>query len=304
MTIFCSPKSYNLKFPEEDEQRRALLSWLRLNPRPKVVLLGNDPTFYEVAKEFPEWVSVEPKIDYNFGGVPQFHSMVARAQAAETHLSMLINGDIILLGDIMPAVDRVAANFDNWVLTAARWDLEAHFPFKFQSPGEKSDPNREAALDAEIKEFVHSNGTLHTYGGVDFWLWNNSPVPLFSGAMPPFTFGRSKYDNWFTHEMIAAGLREVVDASLAVTSAHVAHSYGHVSTVGKQQGSGLPMSESPNFWSSRKKQSWEMFNNVHLAESHGSYTNQLGTALHVPWKLTTCFEPLSEWGIFLCPKCV
>ncbi|CAI5966865.1 unnamed protein product [Closterium sp. NIES-64] len=107
MTIFCAPKPY-LNTPE-DPQRRALLSWLRLRPQPKVVLLGSDPSFDLLAQEFPGSVFVDSTIDTNFYGVPLFHAMVARAQAADTPLSMLINGDIILLSDIVPAIGRVQA---------------------------------------------------------------------------------------------------------------------------------------------------------------------------------------------------
>ena len=121
-------------------------------------------------------------------------------------------------------------------------------------------------------------------------MWNNDPaVPLFSTPMPPFAFGRGKYDNWLVHEAIASGLRHVIDGSDSLTSIHVAHSYAHVKAAEVKMVGG--------FWSTRKKSSWELFGNIHMAESHGSYTNQKGTALHAPWKLTACWEPEGErWG--------
>eukprot|EP00271_Cylindrocystis_brebissonii_P008691 TRINITY_DN2316_c0_g1_i1.p1 TRINITY_DN2316_c0_g1~~TRINITY_DN2316_c0_g1_i1.p1 ORF type:complete len:824 (+),score=81.43 TRINITY_DN2316_c0_g1_i1:407-2878(+) len=290
LTIFCAPKAYTDS--PDDMQRRALLSWLNLKPSPKVVLLGNDATFATVAKEFPDRVSVDARLDYNFNGVPQFHSIVARAQSADTDLSMIINGDIILLNDLMPAVLKVSAAFENWVLTAARWDLGLEFPFSFES-GElrrlAKSGKSQSTFEESIRQYTKTRGSLHTYGGVDFWLWNNSPVPLFEGHMPPFTFGRSKYDNWLTHEIVAAGLRQVVDASEGLTNIHVAHAYQHVGTL--INGSSGAVEAGKNFWSSRKKGSWEMFNNIHLAETHGSYTNQKGTALHAPWRLAACYEP-------------
>eukprot|EP00475_Leptophrys_vorax_P015054 TRINITY_DN21388_c0_g1_i1.p1 TRINITY_DN21388_c0_g1~~TRINITY_DN21388_c0_g1_i1.p1 ORF type:complete len:593 (+),score=11.70 TRINITY_DN21388_c0_g1_i1:169-1779(+) len=147
-----------------------------------------------------------------------------------------------------------------------------------------------AAIEKEIKRFVRETGSLHTYGGVDFWVWNNSPLPLFSGIMPPFMFGRGKYDNWLTHEMIASGVRQVVDASEAVTAIHVAHSYDHVMESDDTKNGGGALA-GKNFWSTRKHSSWELFANIHMAQTHGSYSNQKGTALHVPWKLATCYEP-------------
>ncbi|CAI7899226.1 unnamed protein product, partial [Closterium sp. NIES-53] len=287
MTIFCAPKPY-LNTPE-DPQRRALLSWLRLRPQPKVVLLGSDPSFDLLAQEFPGSVFVDSTIDTNFYGVPLFHAMVARAQAADTPLSMMINGDIILLSDIVPAIGRVQAFFSEWILTASRWDVAVDFPYSFEKDAWRRKPGpvgmmAEAQREAEIRRFVRREGSLHTYGGVDLWVWNNVPnVPLFSAHMPPFSFGRGKYDNWFVHEAVASGLRQVVDASDAITSIHVAHTYSHVRVEESKAGG--------HFWSTRKKSSWELFANIHLAETHGTYTNQKGTALHTPWRLSSCYEP-------------
>ncbi|CAI5513179.1 unnamed protein product [Closterium sp. Naga37s-1] len=287
MTIFCAPKPY-LNTPE-DPQRRALLSWLRLRPQPKVVLLGSDPSFDLLAQEFPGSVFVDSTIDTNFYGVPLFHAMVARAQAADTPLSMMINGDIILLSDIVPAIGRVQAFFSEWILTASRWDVAVDFPYSFEKDAWRRKPGpvgmmAEAQREAEIRRFVRREGSLHTYGGVDLWVWNNVPnVPLFSAHMPPFSFGRGKYDNWFVHESVASGLRQVVDASDAITSIHVAHTYSHVRVEESKAGG--------HFWSTRKKSSWELFANIHLAETHGTYTNQKGTALHTPWRLSSCYEP-------------
>lgn len=178
MTIFCAPKPYTGE--TDDPQRRALLSWVRLRPQPKVVLLGSDPSFTALAKEFPGVVSVDHRIDYNFYGVPLFHSMLARAQAADTPLSMLINGDIILLSDIMPAIGRVHAFFDQYVITAARWDVGEEFPYSFEASAWKR-VRSEKEREMEIWQYVRREGSLHSYGGVDLWIWNNSPTPLFAG---------------------------------------------------------------------------------------------------------------------------
>lgn len=234
---------------------------------------------------------VENQIDTNFYGVPQFHSMVARGQAAQTDISMLINGDIILLNDFGLAMNKVRRTFKNWVLTAARWDVRQDFPYSFEEDmwRQRAEGQSVEDVEREIKALVRRQGSLHTYGGVDVWVWNNSPVALFAGMMPPFAFGRGKYDNWFTHEMIEASIRDVVDVSEAVTAIHVAHTYDHVVV---QHGN--PLGKTPataNFWSTRKKSSWELYANIHLANAYGSYQNQKGTALHAPWKVSSCFEP-------------
>eukprot|EP00897_Mesotaenium_endlicherianum_P008003 jgi/Mesen1/7230/ME000372S06474 len=296
MTIFCAPKPYTGE--ADDPQRRALLSWLQLTPPVKVVLLGRDASFDAMAAEFPGAVSVEPFVDSNFYGVPLFHSIVERARAADTPLSMVTNGDIILLHDIMPAVRRVHAAHRDWMVTSARWDVEEGFPFVFERRAAEGGRADVAVVTAEnqgeVREYVREKGSLHSYGGVDFWLWNNSPIPLFNGTMPPFAFGRGKYDNWLTHEAVAAGTRHVIDASDAVTAIHVAHSYEHVADdAGGAGGSGgnKEGGKAGPFWSTRKQSSWELFANIHLAQSHGTYSNQMGTSLHTPYRLAACEEP-------------
>ena len=297
LTIFCAPKPYasllNPDDPTVDVQFRALLSWLHLTPAPKIVLLGNDSTFHQLAQKHPSRISVEPALDVNFYGVPLFHSIVARAQAANSDMSMIINGDIILLNDIMIALEKVHGTFNHWVVTAARWDVDESFPYSFNPSMWTSAGGRSgAAIEKEVRRYVQTHGSLHTYGGVDLWVWNNSPAPLYQGAMPPFSFGRGKYDNWMTHEMVAAGVRDVVDVSEAVTAIHVKHSYTHVAESETTKGTAATKS----FWSTRKRSSWELFANIHMAQAHGSYTNQKGTALHVPWKIASCHEPAGERG--------
>ncbi|CAI7741094.1 unnamed protein product [Closterium sp. NIES-54] len=183
LTIFTAPKPYTSildpSSPHADPQRRALLSWLRLRPSPKIVLLGNDSSFRALARQFPAHVAVESAIDTNFYGVPQVHSVVARAQAADTPVSMVINADIILMNDVMAAMRKVHENFRHWVMTAARWDMPEEFPYSFEREMWAGRGHREH--ETTIREFVRTHGTLHTYGGVDFWAWNNDdrrPVPL------------------------------------------------------------------------------------------------------------------------------
>ncbi|CAI5501533.1 unnamed protein product [Closterium sp. Naga37s-1] len=300
LTIFTAPKPYTSildpSSPHADPQRRALLSWLRLRPSPKIVLLGNDSSFRALARQFPAHVTVESSIDTNFYGVPQVHSVVARAQAADTPVSMVINADIILMNDVMAAMRKVHENFRHWVMTAARWDMPEEFPYSFEREMWAGRGHREH--ETTIREFVRTHGTLHTYGGVDFWAWNNddrTPVPLVRGTVPPFSYGRGKYDNWLTHEIISSGLREIVDASEAVTAVHVAHSYSHVmESAFTKNAAGLA---GKSFWSTRMNSSWELFANIHLAHTHGTYANQKGTPLHVPVKLMNCLEASAS---FLC----
>lgn len=97
-----------------------------------------------------------------------------------------------------------------------------------------------------------------------------------------------KVDNWFVHEVIEAGYREVIDASDAVTVVHVNHNYV---TAGGAEVKVSNANSGSTFWQKRKTQDWQIFHNNHLAAVYGSYRNQDGTTVHAPWKLATCMEP-------------
>eukprot|EP00897_Mesotaenium_endlicherianum_P000556 jgi/Mesen1/10500/ME000083S10008 len=290
-TIFSAPKPFEPG--GGGRQMQALRSWMRLDPPPQVVLFGDPAELGPVAARFPPGrVRVEGGIDRNFKGTPMFHSMLARARAADTSFSLIINGDIVLVGDFLAALGKVGTRFPSFIMTAMRWDVGA-FPFHMANDSASFlDARGEEVPEDDVRAFVRSQGSLHTYGGVDFWAFNNGPVPFQDALMPPFVFGRGRYDNWLLHEAIETNYRAVIDASEAITSIHVAHSYEHLQPQGTGGGPGLLLDGTGgNFWSINKKRNWEAFANIYASRTAGSFTSQMGTALHAPWKLATCDEP-------------
>lgn len=271
LTVFTAPTPFNVS--PGDPQYRAFVFLTKLRPTPRIVIFGEEVIFSPVASAYPKIVEIDDKFDKNFRGTPLFNSLLQKALATSTSkYSMFINSDIILLNDVYSAIRRCDERFDNWLLTAVRWDAR---DWSFDDHEDQRG----------IANFVRENATLHTYGGADLWIWNtNRSLPLISAVMPPFAFARGKYDNWFLHEAVASELRDVVDASGAITNVHVQHRYEHAT------GNSL-LNNVTSIWSTTKRQSPELFINIHLAESHGSYTNQLGTVYEAPWRLSPCEEP-------------
>lgn len=175
-------------------------------------------------------------------------------------------------------------------------------------------------MAGQFETYARTGGVLHTAGGIDYFAWNNRRLPsgayrpLVAGHIPwvppppplfpprvaprecrlhraprPFIRGKSKFDNWLVHEVIAAGHRDVVDGTEAVVAVHINHDYrsadpaGAVVRAGEVRGG--------TFWQSGKRSNWQIFHNVNLAMSEGSYRNQDGTTMHAPWKLALCTEP-------------
>ncbi|CAI7893615.1 unnamed protein product [Closterium sp. NIES-54] len=84
LSIFTAPTAHMLATNtpmNETLVRRSILSWLRLRPTPQVYLLGDHPSLHNLARQFPNHVHVEPRVESSFDGVPLFSSVVARAEA-------------------------------------------------------------------------------------------------------------------------------------------------------------------------------------------------------------------------------
>lgn len=272
--IFSAPKP----FVESDKEvnLRAIRSWQRLVPRPKITLLGDDVGYAEVAEEYG--LHIHRNIDKTFLGVPLFNSMFNVANQSKATVAVIMNGDIVLLEDFICTLKRVLTRFENFLVISARYDLE-----EVPNDAQEGSDN----YDAVMRDYALRHGILHTYGGMDLWAWNPDGPRLYDGQMPHFIFGRGKYDNWLTHETIVAGRRHVIDASEAVMSVHIRHGYNLVS----QPRRSLLSSNEGKFWSQGKKSKFELFINIYLSMHTGSYKNQMGNILFAPWRLARCLEP-------------
>jgi hypothetical protein len=300
LTIFAAPRPNSVS--PGSPSYRALQSWLRLSPRATVVFFGSedDSILMDVVKESNGRVRLETQFDTNFLGVPLFNSLIMRATLADTDISLFVNADIILLRDLWAGVSRAYRDGPGWVLTGMRLDIDL-LPFDFQAETRfgHSSEGKDSEFDVLVREYAHANGRLHSYGGVDFWAWDNRnngagdqkpPLPLISNVtMPSFVYGRGKYDNWFTHGLIHGG-RRVIDATQVITSVHVAHDRSHVLAGG--DGPVDSAASTKVFWSVAKASSFELFTNIHLSMAYDiGYKNQMGTAHHIPWVLAECIEP-------------
>lgn len=271
--IFSAPKPFLGQ--DKEVNLRAIRSWQRLEPSPRITLLGCDAGYEEVAKQYG--LHIRRDVDKTFLGVPLFNSMVHVANQSSATVVVIMNGDIVLLQDFMKTIKRILAKFHHFLIISARYDIDS-------LPNDAQEGSQN--YDDVMRDYALRHGTLHTYGGMDLWAWNPSGPRLFDGEMPHFIFGRGKYDNWLTHETIAAGRRHVIDASEAVMSIHIRHGYNLVS----QPKRSLLSVSGGAFWSRGKKSKFELFINIYLSLHSGSYKNQMGNILFAPWRYARCLE--------------
>jgi beta-arabinofuranosyltransferase len=270
--IFSAPKPF--VGADRDSNRRAIESWLRLRPTPKVTLLGDEVGYAEAARDYR--LRLDRGVDKTFLGLPLFNSMIDRANRSDADIAVVINGDIQLTDDFMQTMRKVSATVRNYLVIAARYDVD-------------SIPTNRTADAEAVRNHVVDNGRLHTYGGMDLWAWNTDGPRLYGPEMPHFIFGRGKYDNWMTHEAIAAGHREVIDATETALLVHVRHDYHLVAGNGGVRPGRALLSK--QFWSEGKRSKFELFINIYLSLHVGTYVNQMGSVLYAPWKLGRCAEP-------------
>lgn len=208
MTLFSIPKPF--RGDAAVLQRNALRSWLALAPRCEVLLLGDDEGVAEAAAEFG--VRHIPDIARNERGTPLLDDAFARAdRAAREPLLCYVNADIILLGDLIPAVRRIP--FRKFLMAGRRWDLDLGRPWDFDRP------DWEDALRREVRERARPHPPM----GSDYFVFPRDAM----GTLPPFAVGRPGWDNWFLYR--ARELRiPLIDASAVVTAVHQDHGYAHV----------------------------------------------------------------------------
>ncbi len=209
ITLFSAPKSF--ADPRiATIQDNAIASWAHLADV-KVVLMGEEPGLADAAHR--HGVAYSPGIERNASGTPLVSSMVKIAREQfPSPLLCIINGDMIVMQDLVAAGGRVLQMISRFVLVSRRWDLEVEDSIQFSDGWEE-----------QLRLDVRERGVLHRPAGSDFFLF---PRDCYID-LPAFAVGRAGWDNW----MIFKARKEhwsVVDATPSVTLVHQNHDYSHL----------------------------------------------------------------------------
>lgn len=280
VTILSAPLAYTGE--DSDPKRQALLSWLHLSPRPQVILLGNHSSLHKMAEEFAGMVFVEAHIDYSFNGIPMFHSMVGRAHAVDTTVTVLIRSEVILLQVFMPALRKLAGTFNDWVLMSRQLGIR-DLPFRFVHRGGgivflESSSTGEPMIDREMANYVLASSSHEVLEGIDMWAWNvRMDDPLLSVPMPSFTFGGGYHDAWMARNLVKSS-RAIVDSTDALVGFHVLHT---------EPPSPAAPPTAVDVWKSDAKQ-WQFLANLHLYQGEHCIRAEEKEMKEGAWKLILC----------------
>jgi hypothetical protein len=193
-------------------QRNAMQSWLHLGPDVEAMLVGEEAGMTEVAEAYG--VSLLPDVLRTESGTPLVSSIFALArQASNSPFLGYVNGDILVLPDLIEATRQIAAQVSGpFLLIGQRWDLEVTELLDF-SPG----------WEARIRADVQVRGQLHRPAGSDYFVFPRSAFL----EMPDFAIGRAGWDNWMIYHARQQGW-PVIDGTPAVMIVHQNHDYSHL----------------------------------------------------------------------------
>jgi len=209
LTLFAHPKVFKGHFGVI--QRNAISQWVRLRPTPEIILFGNEEGTLEIAQELSlRQVSEVKRNEY---GTPLLSDLFAQAHALASYdILCYANADMMLLGDFMGAVQRVAAWRDRFLMVGRRTNVELDEPAIYDS----------SEREARLRDLVSQRGQLVGPSAIDYFVFPRGLFPMF----PPFAIGRPVWDNWFLWKARNSKMA-LVDASEVVLAVHQNHDYSH-----------------------------------------------------------------------------
>jgi len=193
-------------------QRNAVASWLALDPRPEVLLIGDDEGTEAAAAELGVTHVGSPTT--NEFGTPLVSGLFERAhELGHGSVLVFLNADILLPPKWGDAINLVAKQHDRYLVVGRRLDVDVTEPIDF------TDACWATGLEAKALKEGRERGDLC----IDWFAFSRS---LFRD-IPPFAIGRTRYDTWLVWKAAQEGAT-VVDASAFVKVLHQNHDYGHV----------------------------------------------------------------------------
>lgn len=259
ITIFSAPSPFEGLVGAR--QLLAVQSWLALSPSIMVILFAQHPSsILHIAASLGPRVLVEAAIDFTFLGTPLFHSMVARAQASTSDISILIDPEIVLLPDFISTLHYVHKLNHDWLVVGTSPNI-SHFPFHLDNAMQHwIQEDGEQVENRKLWEFLVQQRQWSDCGGKVLMAWNTGELPLHAGVLPPFLYRKGFHNQWVVNEALSSGFRFVFDASEAISSFYPEN-------IGPWPNQFFRGSNNRDV----KERVWEFGGNSHLAFSYGSF---------------------------------
>ncbi len=189
-------------------QLNAWGSWQRI-PGCAVSVFGKAPGIVNHAARFG--FTALPTVRRDEFGRPLLSAIFDRMHA-ESDASVLgyVNSDIIMLPGLAASLAAVRARFDNFLIVARRWNMDALPALDF-APG----------WDEKLRNAVMREGELFTPYGIDLFVFSRGVL----SDVPPFALGSDYWDNYLVMRTRRRGI-PVIDVTAQVMLVHENHPLG------------------------------------------------------------------------------
>lgn len=206
LTIFSTCRSFNdNRF--NIIQRNAIGSWMKLNPRPQIMIMGDDPGSKEICKEFNlEYYDVE----CSSFGTPLVNSMIKLAEKhGKFDTKLCISSDIILFQNTIKSIKPLKEMKEFCGVAIKLENNNINDLIDFESDWTKFALNN-------VKQGMVTSGDYFLYSSK---FWENS-------KMPEFVVGRTHTDSWMFCEAVRR--KCLVNLTPCVQIVHQQHHYNHI----------------------------------------------------------------------------
>lgn len=209
-TIFTSCRN-SIKWPKYGIlQYNAIKSWSLINPKPQILIMGDDPGVKELCEELQvtHIKDIETEQDDSSNkGVPIFSSMVkiAEEMARPDDTMLCMSSDIIIFQNIIKARQALINKFENG----------------FCGVVQRSNKKIIEKIDFENKKWadeVLAGCQLHNPCSGDIFMFSKG---FWENEMPPFMIGRSRVDTWMF--WYGSEKKLLVDMTKAIKIVHQLH---------------------------------------------------------------------------------
>jgi hypothetical protein len=200
ITLYTVPRAFEGIF--NLIQSNAIWSWQALEPRPQIILMGDDDTRRNASLFGVNYLPA-PTDDE---GLPIVPACIRIAEHAAQHdVCMFLNTDNVLLPTFYDALRLITNAHDQFVCIGRRTNLDIYDDVDTTSP--------------VFWTRVLSEGTPGGNTGMDYFIYRG--VSLANG-MPDFRIGRDFYDNWLVRRFAQSDV-PLVDVTAALTVIHANH---------------------------------------------------------------------------------
>lgn len=223
ITIFTIPRPFTGQF--DVIQRNAIRSWLRLEPKPEILLFEKSvPLLRQIAREFDvELFSV----GRSPAGTPLITDALLQAQEIAKHdILCMANTDNIYMSDLPPAVQFIASQFEQFLMVGQRWNLNMTTELEITVDGRRWQIHQEMTeilefqedWEDDLRQRALAQDDIEHVGAIDYLIWRGN----FYQNLPPLAVGQKGYDSllvWLANQAEIP----VVDVTQVVMVIHQDH---------------------------------------------------------------------------------